>query len=85
MTKLEAREHNKRVAAKLCQEHGCEGEDEHFDMIVNRAWNPHPSAEFVAWWKTQPEYTQDGVGAILARNCKVFCDRFKEARKYGIV
>lgn len=86
MTETEAKKFNAEVADRLCTEAGC-GEKKrkiHFDQLVHRAWNPHPSEAFVKWWHTQPEFRIDGVDAVRARNCKVFCDRFKEARQFGI-
>ena len=71
---------------KLCEEHGCSDKIKaiHFEQMVHRAWNPHPSEAFVRWWSTQPEFRNDGVNAVRARNCKVYYDRFKEDRQYGI-
>lgn len=86
MTDIEAKKFNAEVSERLCDEAGCNEKRRkiHFDQIVHRAWNPHPSKEFVKWWHNQPEFRIDGVDAVRARNCKVFCDRFKEARKFGI-
>lgn len=78
--------HNIKMAIFLCDKHGCDEKlrKKHFDQIVNRAWNPHPSQEFIQWWQTQPEFRTDGVDATRARNCKVFVDRYKEAIEFGI-
>ena len=85
MTREQVTKHNARVATALCKQHECNDRQRklHFEMIVHRAWNPHPSAEFVEWWHSQPEFRDRGVDAVRARNCKIFCDRFKEAVEIG--
>ena len=74
------------LAKCLCQKHGCSQEltKLHFDQLVNRAWNPHPSQEFVAWWHTQPEFREHGINAVHARNTTFFAQRFKEAVQFGL-
>jgi hypothetical protein len=85
MTREQIIKHNSKTIKALCAEHGCSDKLRkiHYDQMVHRAWNPHPSQEFVEWWKTQPEYG-DGVGAVKARNCRVFCDRYKQAVADGV-
>ncbi len=85
MTEVEAKKFNAQRAKWLCERHGCSDKKAkiHFDQIVHRAWNPHPSQEFKDWWQTQPEFRENGVDYIRARNCKVFCDRYKEAVEIG--
>jgi hypothetical protein len=85
MTRQEAQEFNAKRAKFLCEKHGCSEKKRklHFNMIVYEAWNPHPSEEFIDWWRTQPEFLEHDVDAERARNCKVYCDRFKEAVSVG--
>lgn len=86
MIELEAKKFNAVRAKFLCERAGCSEKlaKLHFDQIVHRAWNPHPSQEFIDWWQTQPEFRVDGVDAVRARNCKTFTDRFKEAVEIGL-
>ncbi len=86
MTEVEAKKFNAHRAKWLCERNGCTEKKAkvHFDQIVHRAWNPHPSQEFTAWWHTQPEFRQNGVDSIRARNCKLFIDRYKEAVDAGL-
>jgi hypothetical protein len=86
MDKWQAREHNTRRARFLCQKHGCSKKqaEEHLDMIVNRAWNPHPSQEFINWWHTHPHYTENKIDAVRARNCKCYVDEYKAAVEVGL-
>src|SRR5205823_12840261 len=83
--KIKAREHNITRAKTLCDEHGCSEKQRknHFDMMVNRAWNPHPSQDFVKWWHKHQDYILHGIDAVRARNCKVYCQEFLESRQYG--
>lgn len=86
MDKEEVKKHNTRRIRFLCKKHGCSEKIQklHFDQMVNHAWNPHPSQEFVNWWQTQPEFLRDKVDAVRARNCKIFTERFKEAVEFGL-
>jgi hypothetical protein len=86
MVKPSVKEHNIRMAKFLCDKHGCTDKIRqiHYDQMVHRAWNPHPSPEFVAWWQTQPGFRIDGIDAVRARNCKVFVDQYKEAVQLGL-
>lgn len=86
MMETEAKKFNARRAQWLCERAGCSEKlaKIHFDQIVHRAWNPHPSQEFIDWWKTQMEYRRDGIDEVRARNCKCFTDRFKEAVEIGV-
>ncbi len=85
MTEIEAKKFNAKRAKWLCDKHGCSEKKakQHFDQIVHRAWNPHPSKEFIEWWETQIEFQRDHIDAIRARNCKLFTERFKEAVQFG--
>ena len=85
MDKAGVKAHNVKMATFLCDKAGCDREarKKHFDQIVHRAWNPHPSSEFCEWWYRQPECQLDGVDATRARNCKIFVDRYKEAVEFG--
>ncbi len=85
MTEAEAKKFNAKRIMWLCEKHGCNDKKRkiHFDQMVHRAWNPHPSKEFVIWWKTQIEFQRDHVAAVAARNCKVFTERFKETVRFG--
>lgn len=80
------KKHNIKFAKFLCEKNGCNEKKTkiHYEQIVHRAWNPHPSPEFVSWWITQPECQQDGIDAVRARNCKIFADRYKEAVELGL-
>jgi hypothetical protein len=86
MDRQQVKEHNARRAAFLCKRHGCDEKltQIHHDMIVNRAWNPHPSKEFVEWWQTQPDFIDQGIDAVRARNCKVYVDAYKDAVEVGL-
>ncbi len=86
MDRETVKEHNIKMAKFLCDRHGCDEKKRkiHFEQIVRKAWNPHPSQEFIQWWQTQPESRIDGVQATPARNCKVFVNRYKEAVEIGI-
>lgn len=70
----------------LCKKNGCDEKTakRHLVMMVEEAWNPHPSPEFIEWWQTQPQFREDGLDAIRARNCKVFTDAYKAAVEIGI-
>jgi hypothetical protein len=86
MTEIEAKKFNAQRAKWLCERNGCTEKKAkiHFDQIVHRAWNPHPSHEFVSWWQTQPEFRENGVDAVRARNCKVFTERYKADVEVGL-
>jgi hypothetical protein len=86
MNNESTKEHNERISGELCDAHGCNDKLRklHFKQIVHQAWNPHPSPAFIQWWQTQPDY-QNGIDAVHARNCKCYCDQFKEARQIGAV
>jgi hypothetical protein len=86
MTKEQAMAYNAKMINKLCRDHGCNEKVRkiHWEQMVLRAWNPHPSAEFVAWWQTQVECRESHVSAVKARNCKKYCDRYKEAVEHGM-
>jgi hypothetical protein len=85
MTNEQVKKHNIKMIEFLCNKHGCSDKRKkiHYEQMVLRAWNPHPSQEFTDWWQTQPE-CGDGVDAVRARNCKVFTDRYKEAVEFGV-
>jgi hypothetical protein len=85
MTDDSVKKHNIKMVNFLCDKHGCSDKLRkiHYEQMVHRAWNPHPSAEFCEWWHRQPECQNDGVDARRARNCKVFVDRYKEAVEFG--
>lgn len=86
MVRQSVKEHNIKLAKFLCDKHGCNDKIRqiHYDQIVHRAWNPHPSPEFVQWWQTRPEFRNDGVDAVRARNCKCYVDEYKEAVELGL-
>jgi hypothetical protein len=86
MTKEEVKKHNIRMIEFLCARHGCSDKLKkiHYNQMVHRAWNPHPSPEFVEWWQTRPEFRFDGVDAVRARNCKCYVDQYKEAVELGL-
>jgi hypothetical protein len=86
MDRESAKEHNIKMAKFLCEKHGCSEKltKIHRDQIVYRAWNPHPSGEFISWWNTQPEFLEVGIDAVRARNCKVYVERYKEAIEVGL-
>jgi len=86
MTELEARKHNATMITRLCEKHGCSDKKKkiHFDQMVHRAWNPHPSQEFENWWHTHPDFRLHGIDVVRARNCKCYCDEYKEAVETGI-
>ncbi len=85
MTEEQAKKFNANRITHLCEKHGCSDKKRklHFDQMVHRAWNPHPSLEFVEWWHTQLEFQRDHVDPVRARNCKAFTERFKEAVGFG--
>lgn len=86
MTNEAVKKHNIKMITFLCKKHGCSDKLKkiHYEQMVIRAWNPHPSDEFLAWWQTQLEFRVDGVDAVRARNCKVFTNRYKEAVEMGL-
>ncbi len=86
MDRETVKEHNIKMAKFLCDRNGCDEKKRkiHFEQIVRKAWNPHPSQEFIQWWHTQPESRIDNVQPTPARNCKVFVNRYKEAVEIGI-
>jgi hypothetical protein len=86
MDRRTAKEHNTMFARFLCKKNGCDEKlaKLHLKQMVEEAWNPHPSPEFVAWWQTQPGFRTDSIDAVRARNCKVFVDQYKEAVQLGL-
>jgi len=78
--------HNIKMAKVLCDRNGCNDKlrQIHFDQLVHRAWNPHPSPEFIQWWKTHPDFRHHDVNVVTARNCKSYCDEYKEAVQVGL-
>lgn len=86
MTELEAKRFNAERITELCEEYGCSDKKKkiHYDQMVHRSWNPHPSKAFIDWWHKHNDFKEHGIDAVRARNCKRYCDEFKEAREYGI-
>jgi hypothetical protein len=80
------RERNIRVIKALCQRHSCSEKIRkiHYDQAVYRGWDPHPSQEFVNWWHTHSDFKEHGIDAVRARNCKSYCDEYKEAVSMGL-
>lgn len=56
----------------------------HLAQYVDRGWNPHPTAEFIEWWKQHPDHAINGVPTNVVYNCRVYRDAFLEAKQYGV-
>jgi len=88
MTKLE----KARDIKIICDKCGC-GESLrkiHFDLFVNKDWQPHASLRFKKWWFAQLEFQdskdKDGVGisAEVAQNAGRIWDAYLEAKEIGL-
>ena len=86
MNTQKARAHNIKYAKFLCDKNRCTEKLRaiHFDQLVNRGHNPHPSPEFVEWWKKHPHFIHEGIDAVRARNRKCYCDQYKDAVQVGL-
>lgn len=86
MDRQSVKEHNTKMARFLCKRNGCEEKLSklHLKQMVEEAWNPHPSQEFTAWWRTRDEFRMDGIDAVRARNCKCYVNEYKEAVELGL-
>lgn len=77
----------------ICDKCGC-GEEErrrHFDLFVNRSWQPHASNRFQKWWYAQKEYLdsqdengQGGIPAVGAQNAARIWEAYLEAKQTGL-
>lgn len=83
---MDGRTKRKEEIASLCDHYGCDEKrgKRHFDLYVNKGWNPHPPKRFVKWWTTQPDYAS-GVTATSAFNCQCYRDTYSEAKAHGVV
>jgi len=83
---VNVQEHNAKMIDFLCKRNGCNEKLRkiHFNQMVHQVWNPHPSPEFINWWKTHPDSREHDVDPVTARNCKHYCDEYKEAVQVGL-
>lgn len=79
------REERADFISDLCAEHNCSEKLRkiHFDQYVDRQWHPHPSKEFLEWFKTTEESRLFNVNPKVAWNCQRYRDEFMEAKQYG--
>ena len=80
------RDERKEEVAELCATHNCTEKLRkiHYDQFVDRYWHPHPSEEFLEWFKTLEDFRLFNVNPKVAWNCQRYRDEFWEAKKYGI-
>lgn len=79
----------------LCDVHECQEKTRkiHFDLYVNKRWNPHPPSRFVQWWRSAgARYTEKKTGRgwsdideVRAFNCEAVRESYSEAKQVGLV
>jgi hypothetical protein len=86
------REERARDIKIICDKFGCNAaaRQRHFDMFVNRQWQPHASKRFQNWWYQQKEYKDscdenghNGIGAVGAQNAARIWDAYLECKGNG--
>lgn len=87
------REERARDIKIICEKCGCSDKDRrrHYDMFVNRQWQPHASLRFQKWWYAQKEYKDscdenglNGINAVGAQNAAQIWDAYLEAKQSGL-
>ncbi len=82
---MHEREKQREEIIEACDDAECSDKIRkiHFEQFLNRRWNPHPPAEFIAWWSTHLDGKIHGVKTSVAWNTRHYRDQYMEARSVG--